>query len=84
MLQVLAWLTSLPSLQPLLTAGDSCGSSPLMEAARGNTEAHLDCVRLLSDLDLDQLSLRDRAGRTVIQVGQTRLCSAQWRNWRVT
>ena len=84
-MQVLAWLTSLPSLEPLLTEGDSCGSSPLMEAARANTEAHLDCVRLLSDLNLDQFSSRDKAGRTVIQVRnvviqtETQSLTIRWR-----
>ena len=66
--QVVSWLVSLPSLQPLLTTGDTCGSSPLMEAARGRTAGHLECVNVLLAVDEDQLSARDKTGRTVVEV----------------
>ena len=41
---LLSFLLSLPAPLSLLNTRDSCGSSPLMEAARGD---HLECVRLL-------------------------------------
>ena len=62
---LLSSLLSLPALQSLLNTGDSCGSSPLMEAARGD---HLDCVRLLLGQDQVQVEARDTMGRTVSQV----------------
>ena len=66
--QVVSWLVSLPSLQHLLTTGDTCGSTPLMEAARGRTAGHLECVNVLLAVDEDQLSARDKTGRTVVEV----------------
>ena len=62
---LLSSLLRLPALASLLNRPDSCGSSPLMEAARGD---HLECVRLLLGQDQLQVEARDRMGRTVSQV----------------
>ena len=39
-----------------------------MEAARGDSAGHLDCVKLLVTQDQVQLAARDVAGRTVVEV----------------
>lgn len=62
---LLTWLLSLPSLQSLLNTRDSCGSTPLMEAARGD---HLECVRLLLEQEQVQVRARDKMERTVSEV----------------
>ena len=62
---LLSFLLSLPALQSLLNTRDTCGNSPLMEAARGD---HLECLRLLLGQEQLQVTARDRMGRTVTQV----------------
>ena len=62
---LLSHLLSLPPLSSLLNTQDSCGSSPLMEAARGD---HLECVCILVGQGQLQLEARDRMGRTVSEV----------------
>ena len=46
---------------------DSCGSTPLMEAARGN---FVDCVKCLLEMGKSQIDIekKDKMGRTVVQV----------------
>ena len=62
---MLCYLLQLPEVRASLNAGDSCGNTPLMEAARAR---HLACVRELLLLPDTELGTRDKMGRTVVQV----------------
>ena len=61
----MCYLLQLPEVRASLNAGDSCGNTPLMEAARAR---HLACVRELLLLPDTELGTRDKMGRTVVQV----------------
>jgi len=63
--KVVSLLLRLDSCGLHVDAPDSCGSTPLMEAARGN---HLDCVQALLARQEVNLSAQDRMGRSVVQV----------------
>ena len=61
----MCYLLQLPEVRASLNVGDSCGNTPLMEAARAR---HLACVRELLLLPDTELGTRDKMGRTVVQV----------------